>query len=106
MFKETSRYAALPVKVFRDAKGTEYSYVARRFLPPITAQPLAGHEVVGTAERLDHIAQRAYGDPEQYWRLVDVTLESDPARLTSQPGRRLAVAMILPDVPPQTDEGS
>lgn len=97
MFKDTSRYASLPVKLFRKADGTEVSYVARRFLPQPDDLQTATHETVGHGDRLDLIAQRSYGDPEQFWRIVDATLEFDPPRLTDKPDRRLRIPMVTPE---------
>jgi len=97
MFKDTSRYARLPVKLFEKADGTQVSYVARRFLPKPETLQTAGFETVGFTDRLDHISHRAYGDPEQFWRIVDATLVSDPPRLTDDAGRRLRIPMVTPE---------
>ncbi|SMY06264.1 hypothetical protein [Flavimaricola marinus] len=97
MFSDDSRYARLPLKTHVEPDGREVSYVARRFLPQPAALQTAGFETVGTSDRLDHIAHRAYGDPLQYWRIVDATLEFEPEELTRETGRRLRIPMIGPE---------
>jgi hypothetical protein len=97
MFKDTSRYANLPLKLHTNANGEQVSYVARRFLPRPETLQTAGYQDVGLSDRLDHIAHRAYGDPEQFWRVVDATLDFDPPRLTDTPGTRLRIPMVIPE---------
>jgi hypothetical protein len=97
MFSDTSRYAKLPVKVMVRGDGREVQFVTRRFLPQPGSLMRAGVEEVGTSDRLDHIAQRAYGDPLQFWRIVDATLTFAPEEVTRITGRRLVIPMIGPE---------
>ena len=97
MFKDTSRYKNRPLKFHTKPNGEQVSYVARRFLPKPESLQTAGYQVVGQSDRLDHVAHRAYGDPEQFWRIVDATLEFDPPRLTDAPGVRLRIPMVTPE---------
>lgn len=97
MFKENSRYAKLPVKTHITQDGIEQTYVARRILPKPEELQIAGSEEVASTDRLDLIAARAYGDPTQFWRLVDATTEFEPDRLTETPGTRLRVPMVTPE---------
>lgn len=97
MFSDTSRYAKLPLQVMLRADGREVRFVSRRFLPQPGSLMRAGVEVVGTSDRLDHIAQRAYGDALQFWRVVDATLNFEPEEVTRITGRRLAIPMIGPE---------
>ena len=53
---------------------------------------LKGAEVtVVEGDRLDTIAARTLGDPEQYWRICDANIASNPPTLTAEPGRVLRV---------------
>lgn len=97
MFKENSRYANLPLHRMQRDDGQEVSYVGRRFLPAPEGLARAATERVGTSDRLDHIAQRAYGAPDQFWRLAEATLEFEPEELVRAPGRRLMVPMVRPE---------
>ncbi|WP_136440755.1 LysM domain-containing protein [Pacificoceanicola onchidii] len=97
MFKENSRYAKLAVKTHVAEDGTKQTYVARRFLPHPDDLTTAGFEEVQPQDRLDQIAARAYGDPTQYWRIVDATLEPEPGKLTEETGRRLRIPMAMPE---------
>ena len=45
-------------------------------------------------ERLDHVAGRAFGDPEQFWRICDVNSELRPDDL-EMPGRRITIPLVL-----------
>lgn len=97
MFSDDSRYAKLPLKMRVLPDGREVSYVARRMLPKPETLHTAGYETVGTSDRLDHIAHRAYGDPLQFWRIVDATLVFEPEDLTQKTGRRLRIPMVQPE---------
>ncbi len=97
MFKENSRYANLPLKTHVTAEGQEQTYVARRILPKPETLQIAGSQEVGSTDRLDLVAARAYGDPTQFWRLVDATIAFEPDRLTDIPGLRLRVPMVTPE---------
>jgi hypothetical protein len=52
------------------------------------------HAVVA-ADRLDNLAARYLGDPEQFWRLCDANRALQPAELTQRIGQRLKIT--LPD---------
>ena len=42
-------------------------------------------------DRLDLIAARTLGDPEQFWRVCDANDAMNPVILTEEPGRTLRV---------------
>jgi hypothetical protein len=96
MFEPTSRYAKLAVWSYQatgpDGEPREIRYVERRFLPPGAGATLAEHTVT-EGERLDHIAAKYAGDPEQFWRVADANGALRPAELTRQPGRRIVIAL-------------
>jgi hypothetical protein len=45
-------------------------------------------------DRLDLIAARILGDPEQFWRVCDANNAMDPLELTARPGRMIRVSML------------
>jgi hypothetical protein len=93
MFDETSRYADLPTAELELPGGRRIRYARRRFLPGVRDLPLLTEVVTGPADRLDLLAARALGDPEQYWRICDVNDTMNPPALLSPPGRRLNVPL-------------
>jgi len=95
MFDATSRYYAIEDAVFTLPDGREVAYKRRRFVPRPADHQVIATEVVQGADRLDLIAARTLGDPEQFWRVCDANAALDPAEL-EQPGRRLAIPMPKP----------
>jgi len=93
MFAPGSRYALVPTAVFVDAAGRARPYVLPRPIPTPPAATRQRHEMAG-GERLDHVAARAFGDPEQFWRLCDVSAELRPDDLEVA-GRRITIPLVL-----------
>ncbi len=74
------------------ADGTEVVYLRRRFVPPPESLfALMPEHVVVQGDRLDNIAARYLGDPEQFWRICDANRAMRPAALTEELGRRLRI---------------
>ncbi len=92
MFAPGSRYAQVPTAVFTDRDGRARPYVLPRPLPAPSPTRLR-HEMAD-GERLDHVASRAFGDPEQFWRLCDANPEARPDDL-ELPGRRISIPLVL-----------
>jgi hypothetical protein len=92
MFQYTSRYYSLETAVFVAPDGREVRYVRRRFLPQGDAMPLLAEITVTQGDRLDLIAYRTLGDPEQFWRVGDANNAMNPLELTEEPGRKLRIA--------------
>lgn len=89
MFVRGSRYEAVPERVFHDGNGREIVYKLLRLI----REPRAGgqaHEVQ-QGDRLDLLAHRYFGDPEQFWRICDGNRAMQPDELTSEVGRRLLI---------------
>ncbi len=61
------------------------------FRPPLP-RPCRGEysHVVVAGDRLDTLAQRYYGDPLQFWRIVDANPVAFPEQLL-EPGRVLTI---------------
>jgi hypothetical protein len=91
MFEATSRYAPIEDATLELPDGRTVFYKRRRFLPHARdLQPL-GEETVRSGDRIDLVAFRTIGDPEQFWRLCDANEVVDPEELI-QPGRRLKIS--------------
>jgi hypothetical protein len=93
MFERSSRYAPLPTAIAELRDGRLVRYVRRRFLPPSGSHRLLVEVTVSEGDRLDTIAQRTIGNPEQYWRICDANDAMEPASLTEEPGRVLAIPL-------------
>ncbi|HEX6229564.1 MAG TPA: hypothetical protein VFZ41_08920 [Solirubrobacterales bacterium] len=95
MFDERSRYADVAEATVTLPDGREVAYKLRRILPPSASLPTLSEERVGAADRLDLIAARALGDPEQFWRICDANDALDPRSLIEE-GRALRIPMPGP----------
>lgn len=101
-FPPESRYHALDIAQWKRQDGAQVSYVRRRFIPPPERFATLREHLVNEGDRLDNLAARHIGDPQQYWRLCDANGAMRPDDLTETLGRRLRVA--LPEgVPGGTD---
>jgi hypothetical protein len=86
MFGSKSRYASLTAAEYTEKDGRIIRYVPRRFLPDGTAMPLLTTVTVVQGDRLDLIAARTLGDPEQFWRVCDANNAMEPGELTAKNG--------------------
>ena len=71
VFPPTSRYYGIGLAALERPDGTTVVYVRRRFLPSPDRYVLLQEHRVSEGERLDLIAARYLGDPEQFWRICD-----------------------------------
>jgi hypothetical protein len=97
MFEPTSRYQDVETikMTLKDSRGEPrvVSYKRRRFLPPGgTMTTLAEHTVV-QGDRLDNLAARYVGDPEQFWRICDANDVMRPEELTEEAGRIVRIGL-------------
>lgn len=93
MLDKQSRYAKLETRTIESASGETITYLERRFLPPAEQHQLLAEVTVAEGDRLDLIANRTFGNPEQYWRICDANDCMDPFELTDEPGRVLDVPL-------------
>ncbi|MER7106986.1 hypothetical protein [Streptomyces sp. NPDC000229] len=93
-YPRTSRYHDAETGVHRMPDGTEVRYTKRRLLPPLPSgeegEDTAPH-TVSSGERPDHLGQRYFGDPGQWWRIADANPVLDPRELTGEPGREIRI---------------
>jgi hypothetical protein len=94
-FPPNSRYANIAQASFTAPDGRVIPYLAPRIVPaPERFTPLALHRLVAV-ERVDLLAERYYGDPEQYWRICDANRVFWPPDVTTTPNLQLLIPLPL-----------
>ena len=78
MFDPSSRYYNLATALYQDETGRRIAYKRRRFLPQGDRLPLMTQVTVADGDRLDLIAARTIGAPEQFWRIADANNALNP----------------------------
>ena len=91
MIDNASRYAVLGDAVYESPDGRQIKYKQRRFLPQGETIPVQHLVGVAIGDRLDSIAARTLGDPEQFWQVCDANDCMNPFDLTAELGRTLRV---------------
>ncbi|MFC7534565.1 LysM domain-containing protein [Actinoplanes sp. GCM10030250] len=90
-YPRTSRYADAEIAVHTLPGGAEVRYAKHRLLPPLPAADDTVPHTVTAVERPDHLGQRYFGAPDQWWRIADANPVLDPRELTAEPGRRIGI---------------
>jgi hypothetical protein len=93
LFPPSSRYHAVATTQHTDANGRTVVHLRRRFVPPPESFALLREHTVTEGDRLDNIAARHLGDPEQFWRLCDANGALRPDDLTRVPGIRIRITL-------------
>lgn len=93
MFDSKSRYYSLQTATHTTAAGRSVAYVRRRFLPAADSLPTLAEVTITDGDRLDLIAARTLGDPEQYWHICDANSAMNPIDLTAEAGQRLRIGL-------------
>ena len=91
MFAPGSRYEQVAEAVYVDRQGRQLPYKLLRAFPP-EASTRQFHDVADH-ERLDLIAYRFFGDPEQFWRICDANRTLRPDELEVA-GRRIRIPLV------------
>ena len=68
MFFKGSRYENVDTNQIKDPTGRVLVYKKARFIPPT---PGVMNYTVVQGDRLDQIANRAFRDPQRFWRICD-----------------------------------
>lgn len=92
-FAPTSRYHGLPTAQLALPDGRTAVYVGRRFLPPTEGFAVVQTLTVVAGDRLDNLAARHLGDPEQWWRICDANGALRPEDLVSRVGATLSITL-------------
>jgi len=101
-FEPTSRYHGKQLTSSITADGETIIHTTRRFVPPPENFSLLQLHFVERGDRLDNIAYKYLGDPEQFWKLCDANRVDKPDDLFATVGA--AVRITLPEgVPGEND---
>lgn len=93
LYPSSSRYHGLAVLQHEDEHGRNVAYLERRFLPDPSLFADLGEHVVSAGDRMDNIAYRYLGDPEQYWRIADANIGMQPEDLVAELGSRIRITL-------------
>jgi hypothetical protein len=94
MIGRSSRYYALDTAVYQDQDGHSIVYKQRRFLPQGATLPLLATVTANPGERLDLIAARTIGVPDQFWRICDANNAMNPFQLIDETNGTLNIAQL------------
>jgi hypothetical protein len=92
MFDPQSRYYTIETATHVAEDGGEVAYKRRRFLPRADELTVVAEITLTQGDRLDLLAARLLGDPEQSWRICDANAFLNPLELAAEPGRVVLVA--------------
>jgi hypothetical protein len=90
-FNVNSRYVSVETAAYTTPDGRKIAYLRRRFLPQGESLPLLVEVIWTEGERLDLVAARTIGDPEQFWRICDANNMMNPFDIVVEPGDTLRV---------------
>jgi len=93
LFPPTSRYHGVSIAETTTPDGRPLKYLRRRFVPPPERFETIQEHQVAAGDRLDNLAARYLGDPEQFWRLADANGALRPEQLTETVGRVLRITL-------------
>ena len=96
MFEPTSRYYDIEtakMTVGDDEDPRVISYKRRRIIPSGETMTTLGEHTVTQGDRLDNLAARYVGDPEQFWRICDANDVLRPEELTEEIGRIIKIGL-------------
>ena len=96
MFEPTSRYYGIEtvkMTVGDDEDPRVISYKRRRIIPSGERMTTLVEHTVTQGDRLDNLAARYVGDPEQFWRICDANDVLRPEDLTEEIGWIIKIAI-------------
>lgn len=97
MFEPTSRYYGIETVKMTVGDGERViSYKRRRIIPPSKALVTLVEHTVTQGDRLDNLAARYLGDPEQFWRICDANNVLRPEELTEETGHTIEIGLPYP----------
>jgi hypothetical protein len=96
MFENNSRYIFIETASHTMPDGRVVAYTRRRFVPRAESIPTLVEIRTTQGDRLDLIAYRTLGDPEQFWRICDANNILDPSDLTREVNTLVRIGIPQP----------
>lgn len=93
LFPPTSRYYSTDKAILETAQGKIHAYLRRRFISRPEEFTLIHEHTVTQADRLDNIAAKYLGDPEQFWRICDANGVMHPEEVTDTIGKKIRITL-------------
>jgi hypothetical protein len=93
MFASNSRYHAIGMAKHTTGDGREVVYLRRRFVPGPEQFTVMQEHLVVQGDRLDNLAAKYLGDPEQSWRLSDANGALRPDELVEVLGAVITITL-------------
>jgi nucleoid-associated protein YgaU len=93
LFPPNSRYNGIGTARCFTGDGKPVVYLRRRFVPAPEQFTVVLEHTVSGGDRLDNIANKYLGDPEQFWRICDANGAIRPEELTAKPGSAIGIAL-------------
>jgi hypothetical protein len=94
MFEPTSRYHGIETVKMTVGEGARViSYKRRRIIPSGATVTILVEHIVTQGDRLDNLAARYVGDPEQFWRICDANDVLRPEELTEEVGWTIKIGL-------------
>jgi hypothetical protein len=92
-FPPNSRYNGVPTLTYTFADGREIAYLARRVVPAPERFTTLRTLTVVQGDRLDNLAAKHLGDPEQYWKICDANRAVRPDEVVESVGTKLRITL-------------
>ena len=93
IFEPTSRYYGQPLTSTKTADGETIVHTTRRFVPPPEDFEFLQYHFVEQGDRLDNLANKYIGDPQQFWKLCDPNRTDRPDALTEEVGSPIRITL-------------
>ena len=97
LFPPNSRYQGIDTATLLDPDGRKIIYLRRRFVPRPDRFALIQEYMVVDGDRLDNIAAKYLGDPEQFWKICDANGAMNPNDLTAHENIGHRIRITLPE---------
>ncbi len=93
LFPANSRYQGIQTATFTNPDGSTVVFLRRRFVPPADEHSLLQEHTVIEGDRIDNLAAKFLGDPEQFWRICDANEALSPVELTDAIGSKVRITL-------------
>jgi len=93
VFAANSRYHASATAKLTTADGKSIVYLRRRFVPAPEQFSVIQEHFIVQGDRMDNLAAKYLGDPEQFWRMCDANGAMRPDELVEVIGAVIKITL-------------